>query len=109
MHFSPNVAGALLIALAISVNACGPQGPHGGHGGHLFGMGHGIGLAMRAARLGGREMRPRGFRRACADDVARLCPTAKSRREERECLEGKESTLSSDCKTALEHRRDPAR
>jgi hypothetical protein len=54
-------------------------------------------------------MRPRGLRRACADDVARLCPNAKTRRDERECLEGKQTSLGSDCKSALEHRREPAR
>ena len=109
MHIGISVRRALLFALAMSLNACGPQGPHGGHGGHLFGMRHGLGLATRAVRLGARETRPRGFRRACADDVARLCPNAKTRRDERECLEGKQTSLSSDCKAALERRRQPAR
>jgi hypothetical protein len=91
----------------MSLPACGPQEPHGGHAGHLFGMRHGLGLAMRGARLGMRGMRQRGFRQACADDVARLCANAKTRRDERQCLEGKQSSLSSDCKAALERRRAP--
>lgn len=100
----------LVFAAAIWLNACGPEQPHGGHAGHFFGMRHGgLGLATRAARLGMRGMRPRGMRRACADDVARLCANAKTRRDERDCLEGKQSSLSSDCKAAIEHRHEPGR
>lgn len=109
MHFSKRVVRGALFALAVSLSACGPQEPHGGHAGHFFGMRHGLGLGMRAARLGAREMRPRGFRRACAGDVARLCPNAKTRRDERDCLDGKQNSLSSECKEALEHRREPGR
>lgn len=107
MHFGPSASRAFFLALAISLNACGPEPPHGGR--HFFGMRHGLGLATRSMRLGAREMRPRGFRRACADDMARLCPDAKTRRNERECLEGKQTSLSSDCKAALERRRQPVR
>lgn len=96
-----------LFALAISLNACGPEQPHGGHAGHFFGLRHGLGLGMRALRLGERGMRPRGFRRACEEDVARLCPAAKTRRDERECLKGKENSVSGTCKAALERRREP--
>ena len=109
MHFGVSVRRAFLFALVVSVCACGPQEPHGGHAGHLFGMRHGLGLGMRAARLGAREMRPRGFRRACEADVARLCPNAQTRRDERECLEVKKSSLGNECKAALDHRREPAR
>src|SRR5436853_1545868 len=88
-----------VLALTISLSACGPEQPHGGHGGHLFGMHHGgFGLARHGLRLGMREMRPRGFRRACASDVQRLCATATTRRDERQCLEGKQTSLSADCK-----------
>jgi len=100
---------AALVALAISLNACGPQEQHGGHAGHFLGMRHGLGLGMRAVRLGAREMRPRGFRRACEGDVARLCPNAKTRRDERACIEGKQNLVSSDCRASLERRREPAR
>jgi hypothetical protein len=101
---------ALLLALAISLSACGPQGSHGGHGvGHLFGMRRGFGLATHAVRLGMRANRPQGFRRACADDVARLCQSAKTKRDERECLKGKEDSLSAACKAALDRRRQPER
>jgi hypothetical protein len=99
---------AAVFALAISLSACGPQEPHGGHGGHgghFFGMPRGFGLARHALRLGMRETRPRGFRRACANDVARLCPTARTRRDQRACLEGKENSLDADCKAALTHPR----
>ena len=96
-----------VLTLATFLTACGPQEPHGGHAGHFFGMRHGLGLGMRAMRLGAREMRPRGFRRACEVDVARLCPNAKTRRDERECLAGKRSSLSNECKGALERRREP--
>ena len=99
----------LSFALAISLTACGPEKPHGGHAGHFFGMRHGIGLLGRTARLGMRGTRQRGFRRACADDVGRLCPNAKTRRDERDCLEGKQNSLSTDCKAALERHREPAR
>jgi len=109
LRFKDHVFQALLFALAMSLTSCGPEQPRHGHAGHFFGMRHGFGLAMRGVRLGSREMRPRGMRRACADDVARLCPNAKARRDERECLEGKQNSLSADCKAALEHRRDPGR
>ena len=98
-----------MVALAISLTACGPQEQHGGHAGHFLGMRHGLGLGMRAVRLGAREMRPKGFRRACEADVARLCPNARSRRDERECLEGKQSSLSGECREAFERRREPVR
>ena len=108
MRICAPVRRALLFSLAISLAACGPQG--GGHGaGHLFGMHRGLGLGMRAVRMGMRATRPQGFRRACADDVARLCQTAKTRRDERECLEGKQDSLSSSCKAALTHGRDTNR
>jgi hypothetical protein len=84
--------------------ACGPEQSHGGHG--AFGMRHGLGLMTHAARLGMRGTRPRGFRRACADDAARLCPDAKRPRDMRECLQGKQNSLSADCKAALTRRRD---
>ena len=110
---------ALIFAFAISLTACGPEQHHEGHGGHLFGMGRGahlygmhhvaLPLMNRALRMGLRGNRPRGFRRACADDVAKLCPTAKTRREERECLRDKQTSLSADCRAALERRRDPNR
>ena len=100
----------LSFALATSLNACGPEQPHGGgRAGHFFGMRHGIGLLGRTARLGMRGTRQRGFRRACADDVGRLCPNAKTRRDERDCLEGKQNSLSTDCKAALERHRQPVR
>jgi hypothetical protein len=72
-------------------------------------MHRGLGLGIRAVRMGMRATRPQGFRRACADDVARLCQSAKTRRNERECLKGKESSLSAECKTALDRRRQPER
>ena len=98
----------VVFALTVSLDACGPEG--GRHAGHMFGMRHGIGLGMRAMRMGERGTRQRGgFRRACEADVTRLCPNAKSRRDERECLEGKQNSLSSDCKAALERRRGAER
>jgi hypothetical protein len=64
---------------------------------------------MRAVRMGMRATRPQGFRRACADDVARLCQSAKTRRDERECLKNKESSLSAACKSALDKGRQQER
>jgi hypothetical protein len=73
----------------------------------MFGMGrHAFGMGARALRLGMRETRPRGFRRACVDDAQRLCPTATTRRDQRTCLEGKQESLSAACKAALTHPRD---
>ena len=94
-----------VMLLLLGVSACGPSG--GGHGMHgTFGLHHlALPLMHRALRLGLREERPRGFRRACADDVGRLCPTAHSPREERECLETKRDALSQDCRAALDARR----
>ncbi|HWE06602.1 MAG TPA: hypothetical protein VG274_07825 [Rhizomicrobium sp.] len=102
-------AAAILVVACISTSGCGPQegggGHHGGHG--LFGMRHGgLPLLHHAMRLGMRGTHAHGFRRACADDVARLCPNAKSHRDERECLEGKRDSLGADCKTALDARRN---
>ena len=93
----------LLLALTAG---CGPGG-HGGmhHGAHaLFGMHHGaIPLMHHAMRLGMRGIRgSHNFRRACADDLAKFCPKDQSRRDERQCLEGKRETLSADCKSALD-------
>lgn len=97
-----------VFAFAISlITACGPEQPHGhggGHGGHFFGMHRGaFALGRHALRLGMRETRPRGFRRACAEDAARLCPTAQTRHDQRTCLEGKQNSLSAECKTAFTH------
>jgi hypothetical protein len=90
--------------LLIGAVGCGPSGTEHAHG--LMGMHHGaLPLLNRAARLGMRGMRPHGgFRRACADDVERLCPKDDSRREQRECLEGKRESLSKECKEALDAR-----
>jgi hypothetical protein len=107
LHFQAHVFRALLFALTMSLTACGPEQPHGGRAGHVFGMRHGLGLMTRGARLGMRGMRQRGFRQACAGDVTRLCPNAKTRRDERQCLEGKQTSLGSECKAALERRREP--
>jgi hypothetical protein len=109
LHIFRHFARAFCFAATISLcAACGPQGPHGGghggHGGHMFGMGrHAFGMGARALRLGMRGTRPPGFRRACAGDAQRLCPTATTRRDQRTCLEGKQDSLSADCKTALTH------
>jgi hypothetical protein len=102
-------ATAILVVACIGAAGCGPQegggAHHGSHG--LFGMRHGGGLPLphRAMRIGIRGTRARGFRRACADDMARLCPNAKSRRDERKCLEHKRDSLEAQCKTALDARR----
>jgi hypothetical protein len=95
-----------LLLLLLAVSACGPSGgEHGGHG--AFGMHHlALPLMSHALRLGLREARPRGFRRACADDIARFCPTARSRREERQCIEAKRNEVSQECRTALDARRN---
>ncbi len=100
---------AILVVACIGAAACGPQEGggthHGGHG--LLGMHHGgLPLLHRAMGMGMRGTRARGFRRACADDMARLCPSAKSHRDERECLEGKRDSLEAECKTALDARRN---
>ncbi|HWY15645.1 MAG TPA: hypothetical protein VNX86_10960 [Rhizomicrobium sp.] len=102
-------ATAILVVACIGAAGCGPQeggsAHHGGHG--LLGMHHGgLPLLNRAMRMGMRGTRARGFRRACADDMARLCPNAKSHRDERECLEGKRDSLEAECKTALDARRN---
>ena len=102
-------ATAILVVACIGAAGCGPQegggAHHGGHG--MFGMHYGgLPLLHRAMRMGMRGSRARGFRRACADDMARLCPNAKSHRDERECLEGKRDSLEAECKTALDARRN---
>ena len=102
-------ATAILVVACIGAAGCGPQegggAHHDGHG--LLGMHHGgLPLLHRAMRMGMRGTRARGFRRACADDMARLCPNAKSHRDERECLEGKRDSLEAECKTALDARRN---
>jgi hypothetical protein len=88
--------------MCLGVAGCGPSGGEHGHG--LLGMRHGgLSLVNKAAHLGMRGMRPHGgFRRACAEDVERLCPKIDSRREQRECLEGKRESLSAECRTALD-------
>lgn len=94
-------ATALLSLLALS--SCGRAGEHGA--GALLHMRHGaLPLMTHALRLGMRGARPHGLRRACASDVSRLCPEARSRREERKCLEAKHDTLSADCRSALDER-----
>jgi hypothetical protein len=97
-----------LVLLACFLAACGPSGESGAHGRHgLLGMHHaGLPLLNHALRLGMRGMRPQGLRRACAEDAARLCPDARTRREERECLESRRANLSADCRYALDARRD---
>jgi hypothetical protein len=102
------VARAALCAvplMCLGVMGCGPSGGEHSHG--LFGMHHGaLPLMNKALHLGMRGMRPHGgFRRACAEDVERLCPKSGSRREQRECLEGKRESLSAECKSALDDRR----
>ena len=97
---------ALALLLAAEVG-CGPSagGGHGAHG--LLGVHHGaLPLMNRALRMSLRAARPRGFRHACEGNVARLCPDAHSRREERRCLEEKISSVSAECKTVLETRRN---
>lgn len=96
-------ASSLIVVLA----TCGPSGNGGGHAGHaLFGMHHAFPLMNRALRLGLRGARERGgFRRACEADIARLCANARTRRDERDCLEDKRESLSADCRTALDTRR----
>jgi hypothetical protein len=85
---------------------CGPSGGEG-HGAHaLFGMHRqALPLVGRALRLGMRGARSHGFRRACAEDVTRLCAHSETRRDERECLEQKRDQVSADCKSALDARR----
>jgi hypothetical protein len=63
-------------------------------------------LMQRGLRMGLRSARPLGFRRACADDVAKLCPNLASRRQERVCIQGKRDQLSSECREALDRRRE---
>ncbi|HEX4158800.1 MAG TPA: hypothetical protein VHY79_10005 [Rhizomicrobium sp.] len=96
----------LILPLLLAVSACGPSGgEHGGHGG--FGMHHlAAPLLHRGLRMGLREARPRGFRRACEQDVAKLCPNISSRRQQRQCLEGKRGLLSADCRAAMDRRRE---
>ena len=91
----------LFVSLALS--ACGPSGgEHGGHG--AFGMHHlAAPLLHHALRMGLRSQRPRGFRRACEDDAAKLCPSL-SRRQQRDCLQGKRAMLSNECREALDRR-----
>lgn len=93
----------------LMIGSCGPSGgEHGGHG--AFGMHHlAAPLMHRAMRMGLRSARPRGVRRACAEDVAKLCPNMDRRREQRECLEGKRSLLSADCREAIDSRHGHAR
>jgi hypothetical protein len=100
---------SVFLLTCICTVGCGPEGGGGGHhGGHgSFGMHHGgLPLLGRAVRMGMRGTRVRGFRRACADDVTRLCPNAKSRKEERLCLEGKRASLDEQCRAALDVRRN---
>jgi hypothetical protein len=104
------------LLLLVAVSACGPSGgEHGGHG--ALGSRHNIALplmhrAMRmgmhgAMRMGMRSAtRQHGFRRACEADVAKLCSGLSSKRQERQCLEGKRDLVSADCREALEHRRE---
>lgn len=95
---------SVALILLLTVSACGPSGgEHGGHG--AFGMHHlAAPLMHRAMRMGLREARPRGLRRACAEDVAKLCPNLGSRRQERDCLQGKRTMLSTECREALDRR-----
>jgi hypothetical protein len=103
------------LLLLLAVSACGPSGGGrgGGHGG--FGGGHGgfgmhhmaVPLMSHALRLGMRETRPRGFRRACEDDAAKLC-SGLTRRQERDCLQGKRAMLSTECREALDRRLERA-
>lgn len=99
----------MLVLLAIF--SCGPSGgEHHGMGGHgAFGM-HRLAapLMHHALRMGLRNTRPRGFRRACMEDVAKLCPNIDQRRDQRECLEGKRAQLDTECREALDARRDRA-
>jgi hypothetical protein len=103
----PCRSAAIFFALA-TVSACGPSGgEHGGHG--AFGVHHlAAPLLHRALRMGLREARPRGLRHACEEDVAKLCPNLASRRQERQCLEGKRDLVSSECREALDRRRERA-
>jgi len=97
---------ALLVLLAAF--GCGPSGgEHGGHG--VFGLHHAaLPLMSHALRLGMRGARPQGFRRACSEDIAKLCPNSGSRRRERDCLEEKRNLVSSECREALDRRRNHA-
>jgi hypothetical protein len=99
-------SGFVLLAL-LSVSACGPSGgEHGGHGGHgILGLHHiAAPLMHHAMRMGLRgATRQRGFRRACEDDAAKLCPSL-SRRQQRDCLQGKRTMLSTECREALDRR-----
>ncbi|HEY1613907.1 MAG TPA: hypothetical protein VGF97_09485 [Rhizomicrobium sp.] len=97
----------LLMALALPVQGCDQNegGHHGGRG--ALGMHHLMRpLLHQGLRMGMRGMRPPRFREACADDVRKFCPNAHTRRDERECLQGKRDTLDATCKAALDRRRE---
>lgn len=90
--------------LLLALSACGPSGgEHGGHG--ALGLHHlAAPLMHRALRMGLRGAHPRGLRRACAEDIGKLCPGLSSRRQQRDCLQGKRAMLSADCREALDRR-----
>ena len=95
---------ALSLLLLLAVSACGPSGGEHGGGHGAFGMHHlAAPLMHRALRMGLRSERPRGFRRACEEDAAKLCPSL-ARRQQRDCLQGKRTMLGADCREALDKR-----
>ncbi|HEX4078718.1 MAG TPA: hypothetical protein VHX61_07580 [Rhizomicrobium sp.] len=104
---SRSVLGILLL-IWLGASGCGRSGEHAAHG--MFGMQHLerplLKGAMHLGMRGMRGTRSHGIRRACAGDVQRLCPKSGSRREERECLEGKRETVSAECRAALDARRN---
>lgn len=96
------------LTVLLFLSACGPSG--GGHGGHsIFGLHHiAAPLMHHAIRMGLHgATRQRGFRRACEEDAAKLCPSL-SRRQQRDCLQGKRAMLSSECREALDKRLERA-
>jgi len=103
---NPKPALGILLLMCLGVSGCGRAGgEHGAHG--MFGMQHLAHPLMKGAmHLGMRSMRTHGggIRRACAEDMERFCPKTASRREQRECLEGKRASLREECRTALDAR-----
>ena len=84
----------LACLICLPVIACKP------HPGRIL---RGADHAHRAEERSGKH---HGLRRACRDDLEKFCAADQKGRDRRECLQTHLNELSTDCKTAVEARKN---